>query len=108
MSAHPQSGNRKQTGTENKLVSISNFLHKSHPISNDDSATPNICGKLYTAAFLITVKPLVMDSGNNAKSLYTFRPMRKARRDSRITFVIKDGWTSYHVQGNISITLFVC
>ncbi|GFY70220.1 hypothetical protein TNIN_285201 [Trichonephila inaurata madagascariensis] len=36
--------------------------------------------------------------GGRSKNPLSLRPVRRARSDNRRTLVIKDGWTSYHVQ----------
>ncbi|GFX87881.1 hypothetical protein TNCV_4373461 [Trichonephila clavipes] len=36
--------------------------------------------------------------GGRSKTPLSLRPVRRARSDNRRTLVIKDGWTSYHVQ----------
>ncbi|CAL1295487.1 unnamed protein product [Larinioides sclopetarius] len=36
--------------------------------------------------------------GGRSKNPLSLRPVRRARGDNRRTLVIKDGWTSYHVQ----------
>ena len=67
------------------------------------SATQSVPWKL-RSLFLPDSVNLAMDSCK-PKPGFSIRPARRARGDARRTLIIKDGWTSYHVQGKWNLTI---
>lgn len=68
------------------------------------SATPSLPRKLHEAISVPDSVNLAMDSCKS-KPGFSMRPVRRARGDPRRTLIIKDGWTSYHVQGKGILTI---
>lgn len=68
------------------------------------SATPSLPRKLPEAIRILDSVNLAMDSCKS-KAGFSMRPVRRARGDPRRTLIIKDGWTSYHVQGKGILTI---